>query len=324
MTNNISFDRLLQTQQNNKPSTGLSSGISPKNSFSSIFSSELKSQSIGAVGEENSSNYSMLDAPDYNIGNLFMSLLRNGSLNSDSIAMFLSMLGSSSTVGGSMGNMLYGLFDEMMVNDQLTAEGFSPLDIQRENATIPDSPWKAVYPSIVGDVQNRNAATYRAVIDQFNVESNPRYRVNRQGKNDTYCNIFLWDVTRAMGAEIPHYIDPATKAPMYGNKSEGGQAMSANRIYDWLHDVGGQYGWHKVTPEMAQNLANQGRPVVTAKKNTGGHGHVQMVCPSNNGMYDPSRGVTIAQAGSNLYNYKHIGDMYSDSNVSKFTYFAHL
>jgi hypothetical protein len=127
-----------------------------------------------------------------------------------------------------------------------------------------------------------------------------------------------------MGAEIPHYIDPTTKAPIYGDKVEGAQAMSANRIYDWLHDVGGQYGWHQVSEETAQNLANQGRPVVTAMKNPSGHGHVQVVSPSRNGMYDPNRGVSIAQAGSSLYNYNHMRDMYSDSHAAKFTYFAHL
>jgi len=146
--------------------------------------------------------------------------------------------------------------------------------------------------------------------------------VNKNGNDDTYCNIFLWDVTRAMGAEIPHYVDPATKAPRAYPDVKGAKEMTANDIYDWLHSVGEQYGWYKVTAEEAQALANQGKPVVTAMKNDSGHGHVQVVCPSQDGSYNPQKGVTIAQAGRNLYDYAYVTQVYNAS-LSKLTYFAH-
>ena len=71
---------------------------------------------------------------------------------------------------------------------------------------IPDEAWKPSFASITSSAGSRSAAQYRKVIDQFNVESNKRYT---PGEN-TYCNIFIWDVTRAMNAEIPHYINAET------------------------------------------------------------------------------------------------------------------
>lgn len=187
---------------------------------------------------------------------------------------------------------------------------------------IPASAGKAVSPSVTSSEGNRSAALYTAVIRQFNVTKNPRYAVNKNGNNDTYCNIFLWDVTRAMGAEIPHYVDPVTKAPRAYPDVKGAKEMTANDIYDWLHSVGEQYGWYKVTAEQAQALANQGKPVVTAMKNDSGHGHVQVVCPSKDGGYNTEKGVTIAQAGRNLYDYAYVTQVYNAS-LSKLTYFAH-
>ena len=68
-----------------------------------------------------------------------------------------------------------------------------------------------------------------------------------------------------------------------------------------LHKNGENYGWFKVSAQEAQELANQGRPVVTALRNLGGgHGHVQVVCPSKDGQYDDERGVTIGSGGAAL------------------------
>ena len=183
---------------------------------------------------------------------------------------------------------------------------------------LPASPSVAANPQITSSESNRSAGLYRSVIDQFNVETSPRYDVD----GGTYCNIFLWDVTRAMGAEIPHYVDADTNEARYYPDVKGTSQQTANRIYDWLDEKGGEYGWYQVTAEEAQNLANEGHPAVTAFKNPGGHGHVQVVCPSEDGKYDPKRGATIAQAGRHLYNYAPITKVYGKS-LSKVVYYAH-
>ena len=168
-----------------------------------------------------------------------------------------------------------------------------------------------------------NSALYiRAVIDSFNVQDNPRYQVNRQGRNETYCNIYVSDVTRALGAEVPHYADKTTGQPV--SSGENAIAMNANRMNDWLNGIGRNYGWVKVTAQQAQNYANNGRPAVASWKNDSGHGHIQIVSPSADGTYDPARGVAIAQAGSKLINYGYIEDVYKTSRLAQIDYFVNL
>ncbi len=173
--------------------------------------------------------------------------------------------------------------------------------------------------SAISSAGNRSASSYRKVIDQLDVENNPRY-APRNGS--TYCNIFQWDVTKAMGAEIPHYTNANTGAPTSKDDPDV-RHMNANRISGWLNEHGERYGWYEVSAEQAQRLANQGHPAVTIwKNNSGGHGHCQVVCPSQNGDYDPVRGVTIAQAGRRLMNYNYITNVYS-STLPEVQYFAH-
>lgn len=190
-------------------------------------------------------------------------------------------------------------------------------------AVVPVSASTPTTPAVTSSLQNRSASRYREVIEQFQVASAGRYQVNKRGNNDTYCNIFLWDVTSAMNAEIPHYTDWDTGVPLSYESVDTAKHMNANRISDWLNKQGPKYGWYEVTPEQAQALANEGRPAVTVWKNpTGGHGHVQVVSPSADGQYNAARGVAIAQAGRNLTDYTYITNVYG-SRLKDVQYFAH-
>jgi len=225
--------------------------------------------------------------------------------------------GSSAAVTSEQANNIYRMFANGASGTSGTARSAA------DEAITPVAASKAATPAVVSTVSDRSAELYRSVIDQFNVETNARYAVNKKGEGDTYCNIFMWDVTRAMGAEIPHYVDPDTLEPRYYPDVEGATEMSANDIYDWLGKVGEKYGWYQVTAEQAQALANQGHPVITARRNDSGHGHVQVVCPSEDGTYDAERGVTIAQAGRNLLNYAYITRIYGSSTLDEVVYYAH-
>jgi monofunctional glycosyltransferase len=126
-------------------------------------------------------------------------------------------------------------------------------------------------------------------LDQFQVESNPRYRRNRADRGETYCNIYVWDVTRAMGAEVPHWVDDA------GNPKEPGRGheTTANGVVEWPDADGARFGWQEVGSDRAQDLANLGQPVIAAWLNPKGIGHVAMVRPCS-----PSReGPLLSQAG---------------------------
>ncbi|MGI6151293.1 MAG: hypothetical protein ACOYIR_05015 [Christensenellales bacterium] len=217
---------------------------------------------------------------------------------------------------------LFGAWSALLGGDvQAEMSGFSAANALPRTLTAP--PHIPVCPAITSDASQRSAQAYADVINQFRVETNPRYAVNQKGRGDTYCNIFVWDVTSAMNAEIPHYYNAETGAPMKRGEQDA-RAMNANAMFDWLKEFGEEYGWREVTAEEAQHLANAGHPVVTALKRPGAHGHVQIVCPSKDGTFNPQKGVTVAQAGSNLTRYSHITDILGSSSLSKVSYFAHM
>jgi predicted chitinase len=167
--------------------------------------------------------------------------------------------------------------------------------------------WIPVDAPLQGSPSDRNAETYADAIDQFAVGSNPRYQ-RRDG--NTYCNIFAWDVTKAMGAEIPHWVDGA------GNPSSVGQGreLDANGGHLWLQNNGPQHGWREVSAEEAQSMANQGHPTVASWHNPGGIGHIAVVRPGEIN----ERGPAIAQAGGSNFNEGHVRDSFGNAQVQYF------
>ena len=173
--------------------------------------------------------------------------------------------------------------------------------------------------TLISNAGNRSAQLYRDIIAQFDVENNAKYQP-RNGS--TFCNLYQQDVTEAMGAAIPHCVNTKTGAPTTKDDPDM-MYMNANRTSDWLNNHGEKYGWYEVSAEQAQHLANQGHPAVTIwKNNSGGHGHCQIVSPSETGGFDAQRGVAISQAGRRLMNYSYITNVYSAS-LPEVQYFAH-
>ena len=176
-----------------------------------------------------------------------------------------------------------------------------------------DVPWN--------DKDNRSTANYEAVLDYFNVGDspnvvNPRYR--RVPGGPTYCNIYVHDVTRAMWASIPHWVQARNRW----------HELNANATFDWLLRAGRSHGWipidgplcswihqqhqtRAIAPPpdpsitnalqaaagrivsgqhanpglllqpsyIAQWFGNLGLPTVAVLKNAGGIGHVAMIRP---------------------------------------------
>jgi hypothetical protein len=250
--------------------------------------------------------------------------------------MFMLCMMMQTSSGGDSGilmQMMTTMLSQMQ-NDASMSSGYDPYSLSTVDrfaygaripgvtgtsaAELPVNGWIAATPSIVSTEEYRDPNLYRAVVSQFMVENSERYRP-RDGK--TYCNIFMWDVTAAMGAEISHYTDPVTGVPRYRPDNEGAIAMNAVRIDTWLSNHGRNYGWREVDAETAQYHANQGRPAVTT---SGSNGHVQVVVPSRDGGFDPVRGVTIAQAGGRLTSYAYITETYSASTLkNQVRYWVH-
>jgi len=129
------------------------------------------------------------------------------------------------------------------------------------------------------------------VAGQFAVTVHPRYaKEHTDACTRTWCNIYVWDVTSAMHAEVPHWVGPSRDPAAPGPHNT---ELTANDMIDWLGVGRGE--WTRMADaDQAYSWADLGRPVVaTYRARTGQHGHVAMVLP----------GRRIAQAGAvNIFN----------------------
>jgi hypothetical protein len=168
------------------------------------------------------------------------------------------------------------------------------------------------------DSSTRSAANYSNVINQFAVQFNPRYTPrdsNGDGVTDTFCNIFAWDVTSAMGAPIPHWVDRLVYQQLTGslppnNASQG--ELTATLTALWLQSQGATNGWSQVSAADAQSDANLGRPVVVC-----GDGHIAIVRPGSIN----ANGPTTAQAGLYNFNLGHVYPYFPQGSAVE--YWAH-
>lgn len=143
---------------------------------------------------------------------------------------------------------------------------------------------KPNHPVFTNGSLNRSAEAYLKVTRQFEVMTNPRYEqreVARPGIKETFCNIFVWDVTRAMACEIPHWFNNYAKMPD-GVVRALGKENNANATIEWLSSKWGPlYGWNKLPSRQSAALrANSGYPTVVTWYNPTGTGHVAMGVPN--------------------------------------------
>ncbi|MDR0858773.1 MAG: hypothetical protein LBN97_07075 [Oscillospiraceae bacterium] len=185
-------------------------------------------------------------------------------------------------------------------------------------AGIPSNAGLPVNPPLRGGESERSPELYNDIIEQFGVESNPRYTPGKLGA--TWCNIYVWDVTSAMGAEIPHYTDAQTGEPRTYPDVAGAIELNAAAVDDWLETKGAEYGWREVSAEIAQAAANAGLPTVGT---SGDVGHVQMIVPSRDGTYNPATGPAVSQAGSKNYSYTTVNQTYKASALPQVRYWTH-
>lgn len=181
--------------------------------------------------------------------------------------------------------------------------------------TIPvdERPWVPVKPpaSWVANTP-RTGAAYAAVLDALPLLESPRYQP-RAGL--TFCNIYVWDATRLLGCEIPHWTDrKGIKTPM-----GVGFEQTANDMADWLQEHGQRHGWGPCGPATAQLLASRGNPCVAVWRNPGGTGHIAMVRP---GELHPDKGPRIAQAGKRNWRECHVLDGFGAGRPVE--YYVHL
>lgn len=195
-----------------------------------------------------------------------------------------------------------------------------------ETGFIPTNAAREVYPELVNHAGNRSVDVYNQVIDQFNVETHGRYR-KRDG--NTYCNIFAWDVTRAMGAEIPHWLTYDNEMYHMDNNisykanTAFARELNANSVYRYMENHCADIGYQEVTPLEGQSLANEGKPVVVVWENKGGIGHVAVVRPDMTGQVDQASEIRIAQAGGKNFSNGTLEKGFNNVNINEMKFYAH-
>lgn len=177
-----------------------------------------------------------------------------------------------------------------------------------ENGSISNRQGVEIDPFKSNAEGQRSADAYREVLADLDVEKRARYQ-RRASDGATWCNIYVWDATKAMGCEIPHYYDPNTglecrEAGVY-------KEMGAIRMREWLENFGSQHGWIECDQATAIAMANKGMPTVVAATTTG---HVGMVVPQNEGDTD----VMISQAGASNFNYGKQSNGFGKHSVKYF------
>jgi hypothetical protein len=142
---------------------------------------------------------------------------------------------------------------------------------------------------------HRSPLELLAVVSQFHVETAERYAPRRTSLGlETRCNIFLWDVTRAMDAEVPHWVTEEDLPCAVGK----GKELTANGTVAWLSSVPARHrGWEEVQEPTARVLACEGKPVVAGWMNGHSPGHVAIVIPGS----EPIGPTLIAQAGAECF-----------------------
>ncbi|MBI3184575.1 MAG: hypothetical protein HYZ28_20765 [Myxococcales bacterium] len=156
--------------------------------------------------------------------------------------------------------------DERSQFDVLTGKQrrWTLADDEEEEATAVDQVFDGETPAkgvtsremiaIVAPLQSREGRRsqkiYQLVIDQFAVGKNPRYDPDAPGKPRGH--IFVWDVTRALNVEVPHFY--------------GGRELGSPQTCNWLRQEGPGLGWHRVPVQRAVEAAGAGMPVLVMPK----------------------------------------------------------
>lgn len=130
----------------------------------------------------------------------------------------------------------------------------------------------------------------------------------REPKDDdnTFCNVYAYDLVTAMGAYLPRewWTDDAAQEIAEGQTVSSSRVVqqSANDLGDWLDGYGERYGWVRLaSAEEAQQTANAGF-VVVISGNTGltdVSGHITVVLAESVDRQRPNADVPLqSQAGA--------------------------
>ena len=131
-------------------------------------------------------------------------------------------------------------------DDEPTAVGMKFDGQQVPQALQGRDVWIAVQAPLQSREGKRSRELYENVIKQFGVTVNPRYAEDAPGKGRGH--IFVWDVSRAMNCEIPHFV--------------GAKELTLAQTCDWVRHEGPMRGWKRISNADIIEAANAGRLVI--------------------------------------------------------------
>lgn len=126
----------------------------------------------------------------------------------------------------------------------------------------------------------RNPLDLLGAVAALRVETNPIYAPDHLVAGTTWCNLFIADVTRALGCPIPF--------------------VRANQQAEYLAGLdGARDGWLELTGPTRHIIgidqAERGFPTVAVWSYEKGHGHIAILVPGEPGK------MCVAQAGSSNF-----------------------
>lgn len=172
---------------------------------------------------------------------------------------------------------------------------------------LPDEPSLRCFPPHTSGSLFRSPSQLQAVVAQFDVEHHPRYR-SREGK--TFCSTFAWDVSRAMGCELPKDYGLTETVTRVDSTAPRDVVVkherTINELIDWLHSGASiNVGWRLCNEATAVAAAAAGKLALVLWKNPKGPtGHVAVVMPTPAG----ETGTRIAQAGAKCFSFGPLHD----------------
>ncbi|MFL5321104.1 MAG: hypothetical protein ACJ790_15700 [Myxococcaceae bacterium] len=135
-------------------------------------------------------------------------------------------------------------------DDEATAVGEDYDGVTPAKEVVSRDLWKAIHAPVQSKPGRRSPQTYGLVIDQFAVGHNPRYEPDAPDK--PRAHIFVWDVTRAMNCEVPHFVGP--------------KELTLSQTVDWLRHEGPMRGWRRADAIDALTAAQEGLAVIAIPK----------------------------------------------------------
>lgn len=171
------------------------------------------------------------------------------------------------------------------------------------------SAWLPCTAPLTSGTAHRSAELLQRIVVQFQVETAKRYQA---ANGQTFCNIFVWDVTRALGCELPHWVQAWNSQQAILAAEE----LTANKLAKkWLPENGPLHGWEHVPEESAREAAQAGRPAIAIWVNPAGPGHVAILVPP----IDPTK-TEIAQAGRTNFSRGSLAKGFGTHSVSFYTH----